>query len=176
MDREEVAKKEEAIATRASLAPKPGQKPVQQKRRAQNGVVSDSVQDAVPDEIEDAVVTDAKPATRKPNNGRNSKAATQGKRQNGDPRRAVKPTVPNPNANKPAANKPAPGVRPNTRSGAKNTNGAKNNGAANNNRTNGAQTQDGTSPQPTNGKTGSASEIPGLISDRSRRKKPNRKR
>jgi YidC/Oxa1 family membrane protein insertase len=171
MDREEDVQKEQAIQTRAALAPKPGQKPM--KRR---GVVSaqsleddmpdvvdaDVIEDAIP--VEDAVpVQDAKPAKR------NAKAA----RATNDPRRPVKPTVPNPNAN---GKKPAPGAKPTAgaRANVRNGTATKN---VNANRTNGAAAkQDGTSPQPTNGKAGSASEIPGLTSDRSRRKKQNRKR
>ncbi|HEX5407676.1 MAG TPA: membrane protein insertase YidC [Pseudonocardiaceae bacterium] len=164
MDREEEVQKEEAIQTRSALAPRVGQKPVK-RRNATAGAVEDAVPDMVDaDVVEDAIpVEDAKPK-------RNGKPARAGN----DPRRAVKPTVPNPNAKKPAPGvkpapgaKPAPGVRPNTRNGA---------AAKNTNRANGAAKQDGTSPQSTNGKTGPASEIPGLISDRSRRKKQNRKR
>ena len=136
MDLEDQQKKEQAIEARNALAPKVGQKPVAPrvgqkpaagKKRPAN---QPAVEDAVP--VEDAKpVADAKP------NGR----ATQRRPQARDPRRAVKPTVPNPAA-----------ARGNGASGA-------------------ASKKDGT---PANGKA--STEIPGLISDRSRRKKQDRKR
>lgn len=182
IDREEEQAKEEALQNRANLAPRPGQKPVVQRKRG-----AAQVEDAVPgvvDAVEDAVpLEDAKPVQDAP---RRQAAKAKGARNAAkDPRQAVKPTVPNPAANKTAANKtaakaankpapgakpapgvkPPPGVRPSLRTAS----------AKNANRTNGATKQDGTSPT-VNGKSGAASEIPGLISDRSRRKKQNRKR
>jgi YidC/Oxa1 family membrane protein insertase len=158
MDREDEAQKEQAQQSRQALAPRPGQKPVQKKRGA---TPAKPVEDAVPEVVEDAVpepVEDAKPVSTAPKPG--AKPQPGAKRRANDPRRAVKPTVPNPNANgKPAA-------RANTRGGTAAT------GAKNQTRTNGAAKQDGS----TNGRTAAASEIPGLISDRSRRKKQNRKR
>ena len=91
-------------------------------------------QDAVP-------VEDAKPAPTQSRNGR----ATQRRPQARDPRRAVKPTVPNPAAR-------GNGTKTGAGSGA-------------------APKKDST---PANGKA--STEIPGLISDRSRRKKQDRKR
>lgn len=150
IDREEQEAKEKALENRASLAPRPGQKPVVQRKRA--AVTDAAVEDSVVDAVEDAKpVQDARPQNTKAKGTRNAK----------DPRRAVKPSVPNP-----AANKPAPGARPTARNPA---------AAKNASRANGATKQDGTSPT-VNGKNGAASEIPGLISDRSRRKKQNRKR
>jgi YidC/Oxa1 family membrane protein insertase len=167
MDREEEAQKEAALQNRQSLAPKPGQKPVQQKRRgATPAKAAEPVEDAVPEIVEDAVpevVEDAKPASTAPKPGAKPKRAN-------DPRRPVKPTVPNPNGAKSTNGKPT--VRANNRNGSATT------GAKNQTRANGAAKQDGTSTAAaaTNGRTAAASEIPGLISDRSRRKKQNRKR
>ena len=158
MDREDEAQKEQVLQSRQALAPRPGQKPVQKKRGA---TPAKPVEDATPDVVEDAVpepVEDAKPVSTAPKPGAKPQPGAKPRRAN-DPRRAVKPTVPNPNAN----GKPA---RANTRGGAAAT------GAKNQTRTNGAAKQDGS----TNGRTAAASEIPGLISDRSRRKKQNRKR
>jgi YidC/Oxa1 family membrane protein insertase len=166
IDREEEVQKETALQNRANLAPRPGQKPAAQRKR---GAASTPVEDAVPDvvdAVEDArPVQDAKPVQdaqrRQDTKAKGTRNATR------DPRQAVKPTVPNPAANK-TANKPAPGQRPSSRNAA----------AKNANRTNGATKQDGPSPTANgqNGQNGAASEIPGLISDRSRRKKQNRKR
>ncbi|HEX5114772.1 MAG TPA: membrane protein insertase YidC [Pseudonocardiaceae bacterium] len=166
MDREEEAQKEAALQNRQSLAPKPGQKPVQKRRGATPAKSGEPVEDAVPEIVEDAVpevVEDAKPASTAP------KPGAKPKRTN-DPRRAVKPTVPNPNGAKSTNGKPT--VR------ATNRNGTATTGAKNQSRANGAAKQDGTSTAAasTNGRTAAASEIPGLISDRSRRKKQNRKR
>jgi YidC/Oxa1 family membrane protein insertase len=166
MDREEAVKKEEAQQSRAALAPKPGQKPVQKRRGATAAQVTDDAQfeDAIP--VEDAVPVQEPMPSRAAKNGRpgtkpapGAKPAAGAKARANDPRRAVKPTVPNPG-------KPAPGAKPNTRNGA----------AKNGNRTNGATKQGGASAQSTNGSASPTSEIPGLISDRSRRKKQNRKR
>jgi YidC/Oxa1 family membrane protein insertase len=190
MDREEEAQKEQAVQTRSSLAPKPGQKPVQQRRRG--AISATPLEDAVPEGYEDSVV-DSTVEDELPVED------SQPKRSANDPRRPVKPTVPNPNAGG-GAKKPAPGARPNNRNGAA-KNGAVRNGAAkngagaakatggaakatgrtnntantaakNNGRTNGTAKQDA---PPANGKTGASSEIPGLIEDRSRRKKRDRK-
>jgi YidC/Oxa1 family membrane protein insertase len=209
MDREDEVQKEQAVQTRQALAPKPGQKPVVKRRGA---TPAKPVEDAIPEGFEDAatdVDTDADPT---PIEDAVPAQDAKPKRAANDPRRPVKPTVPNPNAKK-----PAPGARPNARNArsggsaatggtgaaakngtsgkttaatakntpardtaaknaaAKNT-AAKNTAAKANARTNGAAAkQDGTTAQPTNGKTGASSEIPGLISDRSRRKKRDRK-
>ena len=145
MDAEEAHKKEEAIEARQALAPKVGQKPMDSRKRPAIQAKPDQVEDAVPVQdavVEDAVpVEDAKPAQRT----QNGKPAPR-RSQPRDPRRAVKPTVPNPAAQK----NPSRG------------NGAK--PAV-------AKQQDST---PANGKA--SPEIPGLISDRSRRKKQDRKR
>ena len=175
MDREELAAKEKAQEAQKALAPRVGQKPVQQRKRG----AAQPVQDAMPETVEDAVpVQDAAPA--KP---RNTKPAPGAKpvRAN-DPRRAVKPSVPNPNAGKPkggAANGSNAGATKAGTNGGKSNgratkndaanNGAPNNGAAKNGaRAGGAAKRDGGSEP--------SSEIPGLISDRSRRKRQNRKR
>jgi YidC/Oxa1 family membrane protein insertase len=180
MDNEEQEKKAEAIEARSQLAPKVGQKPVQNRKRPTQVQVVDGAEDAIEDSVQDAApVQDARPGSK----------PAPGARPNHDPRRAVKPTVPNP-----AAKKPAPGARPNTK------NGAQKNGAAAAKSTTAKPTagkaagakpatakstaagstaaakKDGTT-SPTNGNTADASpEIPGLISDRSRRKKQDRKR
>jgi YidC/Oxa1 family membrane protein insertase len=140
MDREEAAEKEQAIQNRNALAPKPGQKPVRKRPTATPAKDIDQVEDAVPETVEDAVPQqDAKPqAANKPR---------PGQKPNRDPRRAVKPTVPNP-AGKNGAARPA----------AKNSSGT---------------TSDGSSA---NGKATTSPEIPGLISDRPRRRKQDRKR
>jgi YidC/Oxa1 family membrane protein insertase len=143
MDVEEQHKKEQAVEARQALAPKVGQKPaVGQKPVAtrKRPVNQAKVEDAVPDVIEDAVpdgFEDAKP-TR--NGQPNAK-----RQQPRDPRKAVRPSVPNP--------------------------AAKNNSGRGNGSPGTTKKQDGT---PANGKA--SPEIPGLISDRSRRKKQDRKR
>jgi YidC/Oxa1 family membrane protein insertase len=181
MDREEQEKKAEAIESRSALAPKVGQKPQNRKRTVQPTVV-DAAESA--DVVEDATpVQDARPGAK----------PAPGARPNRDPRRAVKPTVPNPNPN---AKKPAPGARPNNRNGAAKgttpkggaagsnagqTNGAKASGAKAsgakpaNTKPAGSAKKDGTTTA-ANGKADASPEIPGLISDRSRRKKQDRKR
>jgi YidC/Oxa1 family membrane protein insertase len=141
MDVEEQHAKEQAVEARQALAPKVGQKPaVGQKPVAarKRPVNQAKVEDAIPDVVEDAVpVEDAKPMR----NGQSNPKRTQPR----DPRKAVRPSVPNPAATK---------------------NSARGNGSAGT-----AKKQDGT---PANGKA--SPEIPGLISDRSRRKKQDRKR
>jgi YidC/Oxa1 family membrane protein insertase len=135
IDAEEQEKKEQAIEARNALAPKPGQKPVATRKRPANQPKTDVVEDEVP--VADAVpVEDAKP-TQRTQNGK----AAQRRPQARDPRRAVKPSVPNPTPNRGNGGKPA------------------------------AQQKDST---PANGKA--STEIPGLISDRPRRKKQDRKR
>lgn len=158
MDREEEKEKERAVESRSALAPKPGQKPVRNRRP----VAAQQVEDAVPDTVEDAVpVEDAKPPTpNKPRPGQKPR----------DPRRAVKPSVPNPAGTNGAKKTTA----------AKNTN-TNNNAAAKNNgstaRTNGAkQDRPATASASTAGKADATPEIPGLISDRPRRRKQTRKR
>jgi len=139
MDAEEEQQKTEAQVARQALAPKVGQKPVAGKKRLANQPKTDAVEDAVP--VEDAIpVEDAKPT--KP--GQNGKAARRRPPPARDPRRAVKPTVPNPAAQQNRGN----GANPNA-----------------------TKKQDST---PANAKA--SPEIPGLISDRSRRKKQDRKR
>jgi len=141
MDVEEQHKKEQAVEARQALAPKVGQKPtVGQKPAAarKRPVNQAKVEDAVPDVIENAVpVEDAKPTRNGQSNAK--------RQQPRDPRKAVRPSVPNP--------------------------AAKNNSARGNGSPGTTKKQDGT---PANGKA--SPEIPGLISDRSRRKKQDRKR
>jgi YidC/Oxa1 family membrane protein insertase len=164
MDKEELAQKAQVAETRQALAPKVGQKPVNARKRPANQAKVDAavVEDAVPVEpvesVEDAKpVEDARPTRNgKPANARRPQDAKSAR----DPRRAVKPSVPNP-----AAKKPTP---------AKNNAGsstAANNTAANNTTANTARNN----ARRANG-TGDSTEIPGLISDRSRRKKQDRKR
>jgi YidC/Oxa1 family membrane protein insertase len=153
MDREEEAEKEQAVQHRNSLAPKPGQKPVRRRPSATAAQSLDDdahVEDAVPEVVEDAVPQDAKPrAGAKPR---------PGQKPNRDPRRAVKPTVPNPAAQNGAAQN---GASPTTAKNVRTT------------RANGAQ-PDGTPA--TSGAANASPEIPGLISDRPRRRKQDRKR
>jgi hypothetical protein len=157
MDVEEQHAKEKAIEARKELAPKVGQKPVvgQKPTVGQKPVATRKrpanqakVEDAVPDVVEDAVpVEDAKPTRNGQSNARRP--------QPRDPRKAVRPSVPNPAAKNTAAK----------------TTAAKNNSARSNGSPGATTKQDGT---PANGKA--SPEIPGLISDRSRRKKQDRKR
>jgi YidC/Oxa1 family membrane protein insertase len=174
MDVEEEKKKTEAIEARSQLAPKVGQKPTANRKRSAQPRVVDAVEDGTP--LEDAVpVEDARPS--KPAVG--VKPAPGAKAR--DPRRAVKPTVPNP-----AAKKQTPGARPNTaRSNANKSGGAAANGAKAPGKpaakpaskpTAGDQKDGTTTTSSANGKAGANPEIPGLISDRSRRKKQDRKR
>ena len=178
IDREEDKEKEKALEARNALAPKPGQKPVRAKRTT----TALPLEDAVPDTVEDDVpVEDAKPVG--PNKPR------PGQKPNRDPRRPVKPTVPNPAAknngatrnttakgNPPAKNTPA--ARNNTAAKnaavTKNTAAAKNNGSAA--RTNGAKQDRTAAASSTSAKADDSPEIPGLISDRPRRRKQARKR
>lgn len=172
MDVEEEKKKAEAIENRNALAPKVGQKPTANRKRSAQPKVVDAdgavLEDAVP-------VEDARPS--KPAVG--VKPAPGAKPR--DPRRAVKPTVPNP-----AAKKQAPGTRPNTaRNNATKSGGATANGAKAPAKpaakptakpASGDQKDGTTTTSSANGKAGANPEIPGLISDRSRRKKQDRKR
>ena len=160
MDREEEKEKERAVESRSALAPKPGQKPVRNRRP----VAAQQVEDAVPDTVEDAVpVEDAKPPTpNKPRPGQKPR----------DPRRAVKPSVPNPAGNNGAKKTTA---AKNTNTNSNNNAAAKNNGSTA--RTNGAkQDRPATASTSTAGKADATPEIPGLISDRPRRRKQTRKR
>lgn len=154
MDLEDQQKKEQAVEARNALAPKVGQKPVAPKvgqkpvagkKRPANQAKADEtitpVEDAVPADYAEPVEDAQPPQNTKANQSRNGRA-TQRRQPARDPRRAVKPTVPNPN----------PPARGNGASGS-------------------ASKKDGT---PANGKA--STEIPGLISDRSRRKKQDRKR
>jgi YidC/Oxa1 family membrane protein insertase len=149
MDVEELQKKAEAQEARLALAPKVGQKPVvgqkpnAAKKRPTNQQKTDAVEDAIPQGfVEDAVpVEDEKPAAKAQQNGKGPQRRPQPR----DPRRPVKPTVPNP--------------------------AARGNGAKPGSAKQDSSKQDST---PANGKAGT--EIPGLISDRSRRKKQDRKR
>jgi YidC/Oxa1 family membrane protein insertase len=153
MDNEEQVQKAQAVETRQALAPKVGQKPVNPRKRPTNQTTVDAVEDAVP--VADAVpVEDAKPIedARPTRNGKPAPGARPQNAKARDPRRAVKPTVPNP-----AGKKPNPATKNNAGSG----------GAAGNTARNNAQRTNG---------SGDSTEIPGLISDRSRRKKQDRKR
>jgi YidC/Oxa1 family membrane protein insertase len=167
MDVEEQHQKEQAVEARQALAPKVGQKPVvgqkptaARKRPVNQAKVEDAVPDVVEDAVvEDAVVEDAVPVEdAKPTRNGQSNAKRP---QTRDPRKAVRPSVPNP------AGKNSQAAKNNA---AKN-NAAKNNSARGNGSAGAAKKQDGT---PANGKANP--EIPGLISDRSRRKKQDRKR
>lgn len=141
MDVEEQHQKAQAVEARQALAPKVGQKPVVGQKPAasrKRPVNQTKVEDAIPDVVEDAVpVEDAKPTRNGQSNAKRPQAR--------DPRKAVRPSVPNP--------------------------AAKNNAAQGNGSAGAANKQDGS---PANGKA--SPEIPGLISDRSRRKKQDRKR
>ncbi|HYS41026.1 MAG TPA: membrane protein insertase YidC [Pseudonocardiaceae bacterium] len=141
MDVEEQHQKAQAVEARQALAPKVGQKPVVGQKPAasrKRPVNQTKVEDAIPDVVEDAVpVEDAKPTRNGQSNAKRPQAR--------DPRKAVRPSVPNP--------------------------AAKNNAARGNGSAGAANKQDGSQA------FGKASpEIPGLISDRSRRKKQDRKR
>jgi YidC/Oxa1 family membrane protein insertase len=192
MDNEEQEKKAEAIEARSALAPKVGQKPVQNRKRTAQPKVVEAADGAV---VEDAVVEDATPVQ----DARPGTKPAPGARPTRDPRRPVKPTVPNPAT----AKKAAPGARPNTKNGAAKTGGAaaktggaaKATGAASKASTaaakptaaksvtakpsvaqkTAAQKKDGAASS-ANGKAETSPEIPGLTPDRSRRKKQDRKR
>lgn len=179
IDREEEREKERALEARSALAPKPGQKPV----RGRKVTTVDAVEDAVPETVEDAVpVEDAKPTG--PNKPR------PGQKPNRDPRRPVKPTVPNPAAKNNGATRNTNSAK--TNAAAKATAAAKNNTTAKNNstgakntagrnngsaRTNGAkQDRPAAAGSSASAKADDTPEIPGLISDRPRRRKQARKR
>jgi YidC/Oxa1 family membrane protein insertase len=54
IEKEEEAKKQEALARRAANAPAPGKKPNRAKRPARELTESEGVEDAVPDSVEDS--------------------------------------------------------------------------------------------------------------------------
>ena len=127
IDAEEDAKKTAAVAQRQALAPKVGQKPVQAKGKRP---AADTVADAAPNAVSDAVPADEKPADGKPADGKPAAKPTGAT--------AAKPAA-KPTGSRPAA-KPAAGTASNGQ----------------------ART--------------TSTEIPGLISDRSRGKKPGNKK
>lgn len=155
IDREEEKQKEAAIQQRQALGPKPGQKPNPDRRK----VIAKPADDAADTEsaIEDAKpVEDAKPATRStaPRPGQKPAqkrpAPKPGTAQVKTGAAAKTGTTPKANPKTGAAQKPAATPRSGTKAA-------------------------GTAGTSANGKADS-SEIPGLIADRSRRKKQDPKR
>ncbi len=187
MDKEEAAKKELVIEQKAALAPKPGQKPTQVRRRPANAIATADTETEVSTETTNG--TAAKPATARPVAG--TKPAAGAKPAAANRRPGTKPA---PGAKPVVGAKPAVGARPNgakspaAKSGAAGKSGAtaKPNGSTNG-ATNGSATANGTA-QPkqaarpkidgthsTSGAKAATPEIPGLTSGRSRRNKQDRK-
>jgi YidC/Oxa1 family membrane protein insertase len=192
MDKEEAEQKELVIEQKAALAPKPGQKPTQVRRRPANAVA------AIGAETETTNGTTAKPTTARPAAGvkpaPGAKPAAANRRPGTKPAPGAKPVVGSkpapgakPTAAKPGAAKPSTGAKPGTT--AKPSATAKPNGSASaNGPANGtAQPKQAAKPKidgtkstsgAKNGSAGGAAanpEIPGLVSGRSRRNKQDRK-
>lgn len=162
IDKEEAAKKEQAVEQRAALAPKVGQKPTQVRRRPANAAGTTAATD-------DAATKN--PATKNP--ATKSTASTK-------PAPGAKPaagTKPAPGAKPAAGSKPAPGAKP--AAGAKPAPGTKPPAKIDGTKSSSARrpAQKSTPAKAdgsTNGATGNP-EIPGLVSGRSRRNKQDRK-
>lgn len=156
MDAEEAEKKAAAQENRQSLAPRPGQKPVRAKNAPGVPAIVDA--DTIDDSDTDETPKTAPKAGAKPNTAKTTAAkANQAKA----------------NPAKPAPGKaPAPGAKPNR--GAKLASNTRRTTAKPANKPAAGSTTNGASTNGSSGKDG-ATEIPGLISDRSRRKKQDRK-
>ena len=179
IDKEEEAKKVEAVEQRAALAPKVGQKPTQVRRRPANATATDVTANPA---VGTKPAPGVKPAVgTKPAPGAKPAAGTKSA-VGAKPATGAKPT----SGAKPAAGtKPAPGAKPAT--AAKPSTPARSNGAKPATKNDGAKSSNSRAAQKsaqntaqakadgsTNGTAGNP-EIPGLVAGRSRRNKQDRK-
>jgi YidC/Oxa1 family membrane protein insertase len=200
MDKEEAEKKVEQVEQRAALAPKPGQKPTQVRRRPANAAGTAGA-DGEPSKDRSGTNGSAngaatKPATAgtKPTPG--AKPTSANRRPGSRPSPGTKPA---PGAKPAAGNKPAPGAKPaagakatgrstaaKPAAGAKPSSTAQTNGGATNGSAGGAGKSATAQPKQagkpkvdgtksTSGSNPATPEIPGLVPGRSRRNKQDRK-